>query len=171
MKRILGITLMALFSFGCAEESSLVDALAPDFTLNDENGQAHTLSDYIGQDVVIYFYPKDDTPGCIKEACSIRDDYASFEKRTIQVFGVSYDNATSHTKFIEKHDLPFTLLSDLDKSVAKLYGSAGIFLPKRKTFLINKEGVIFKVYNSVDVVSHAEDILKDYLDYYSEAKP
>jgi thioredoxin-dependent peroxiredoxin len=142
--------------------------LAPDFTLNDENEQAHHLADYVGQDIVVYFYPKDDTPGCVKEACSIRDGYSLFEERKIKVFGISYDTAASHKKFKDKHNLPFTLLSDTSKSVAKQYGSAGLFLPKRKTFLINKEGLIFKTYNDVDVTSHADDILNDFQKYYSE---
>jgi len=168
---MLVIIFMSMFSLGCAEETSLSGTFAPDFTLNDEHGQSHTLSDYLGQDVVIYFYPKDDTPGCTKEACSIRDDYSTFEEKNIQVFGISFDDAASHQAFKEKYELPFTLLSDLDRNVAKLYSSAGLFLPKRKTFLINKAGIIFKIYDSVDVVSHAEDILKDFSEYYDGTKP
>ncbi|NQV15243.1 peroxiredoxin [bacterium] len=149
----------------------MVGSLAPDFTLNDELGQSHRLSDYRGQDVVVYFYPKDDTPGCTIEACSIRDRYSLFAERNIVVFGVSYDGARSHQKFKEKHELPFILLSDKDKSVAAEYKSKGLFMPKRKTFLIDKQGVIIKVFESVNVREHADDILKDFEDHYSRMKP
>ncbi|MCF7824920.1 MAG: peroxiredoxin [Candidatus Marinimicrobia bacterium] len=135
---------------------------APDFTLVDQDGKDHTLSDYVGQQVVVYFYPKDDTPGCTKEACSIRDDYTKFEKDSIQVFGISYDDVKSHKAFAEKYNLPFTLLSDSDKSVSKAYGASGIFLPSRKTFLIDKAGILRKIYNNVDVTSHGEEILNDF---------
>ena len=85
---------------------------APDFTLVDQDSTEHTLSEYFGKKIVVYFYPKDDTPGCKKEACSIRDNYALFEENDIVVFGLSYDSPASHKKFAEKYDLPFTLLSD-----------------------------------------------------------
>lgn len=174
MKRFIWIifsTMISLLNAGETGEDSMVGSIAPDFTLNDENEQSHTLSDYRGQDVVVYFYPKDDTPGCTKEACGIRDGYKQFEKSAINVFGISFDGAESHRKFKEKYDLPFTLLSDLDKATAKRYGASGFFLPSRKTFLINKEGVVFKIYESVDVSSHAGDILKDYEEYYATTKP
>jgi len=135
---------------------------APDFTLQDQNKAEHTLSDYFGQKIVVYFYPKDDTPGCKKEACSIRDNYTLFEKNGIAVFGLSYDSPASHKKFAEKYNLPFTLLSDMDKSVAKLYNSYGFLMAKRNSFLIDTEGKIYKIYKNVDVTSHTSNILDDF---------
>lgn len=137
---------------------------APDFTLSDQNGKEQTLSDYFGENIVVYFYPKDDTPGCTKEACSIRDNFKLFEKNNIIVFGISYDSPRSHKKFAEKYNLPFILLSDSDKSVAKSYDSYGWFLTKRNSFLIDKSGKIFKIYKSVDVTEHTENILNDFSD-------
>jgi len=135
---------------------------APDFTLQDQNKSEHTLSNYFGKKLVVYFYPKDDTPGCKKEACSIRDNYSLFEENDIVVFGLSYDTPSSHKKFAEKYDLPFTLLSDTDKSVAKLYNSNGFLLAKRNSFLIDTNGNIFKIYKNVDVTSHTSNILDDF---------
>ncbi len=132
---------------------------APDFSLPDENGKIHSLSQYRGQKVVVYFYPKDDTPGCTKEACGIRDEFSSFEDNQIVVFGVSYDNASSHRKFKKKFDIPFHLLSDEDKSVSRLYGADGMFFPSRKTYLIDEDGDLFKIYDKVNVLIHAKDIL------------
>ena len=99
---------------------------APDFTLNDQDGKAVSLSDFVGkQAVLLYFYPKDDTPGCTKEACGFRDDIRAFEKLGVAVLGVSADAAASHTKFIKKYKLPFSLLSDPDRKVMKKYGAFG----------------------------------------------
>ena len=135
---------------------------APDFTLLDQYSIEQTLSAYIGKNIVVYFYPKDDTPGCTKEACSIRDNFALFEENDITVFGISYDSPKSHKKFAEKYNLPFILLSDSDKKVAKLYNSNGFLMAKRNTFLINREGVLFKIYKNVDVTSHTDNILNDF---------
>lgn len=132
---------------------------APNFALADDNGVEHRLSDYRGQPVVVYFYPKDDTPGCTKEACAFRDDYASYEELGIRVFGISYDTPESHSRFKSKYDIPFTLLSDTDKSVAKSYGAAGLIFPKRVTFIIDAEGKISKVYEKVSVTTHSSEIL------------
>ena len=136
--------------------------IAPDFTLLDQNGNSHTLSSYQGKRVVVYFYPKDDTPGCTKEACAIRDSYDDFRSQDIVVFGISYDNSVTHQKFIKKYNLPFNLLSDLDKSVSELYGTKGAFFPMRKTFLINEKVLVVKVYNQVSVLDHGNDILRDF---------
>ena len=135
---------------------------APDFSLPDENGKMHSLSQYRGQKIVVYFYPKDDTPGCTKEACGIRDEFSSFVDNQIVVFGISYDNASSHRKFKKKFDLPFHLLSDEDKSVSKLYGADGTFFPSRKTYLIDEDGKLLKIYDKVNVLNHAEDILRTF---------
>lgn len=149
------------FLWGKSSPISIGDS-APDFSMPDENGQIHTLSEYRGQRVVVYFYPKDDTPGCTKEACGIRDNYSDFTDNQIVVFGVSYDNASSHRKFKKKFDIPFHLLTDKDKSVSKAYGSDGIFFPSRKTYLISEDGTILKIYDKVDVLNHADDILRSF---------
>ena len=142
---------------------------APVFNLKDQNGKAHKLSLYVGKWVLLYFYPKDDTPGCIKEACMLRDNFPSFKKLGITVFGVSADNEKSHKKFEEKYQLPFTLLSDVDHMVAEKYGAWGLkkFMGReyegmhRVSFLINGEGKIAKVYEKVKPEVHAEEVLGD----------
>jgi len=139
-----------------------VGAPAPDFKMMDQDGKPHTLADYKGQKVVVYFYPKDDTPGCTKEACSIRDDYGKFEESGVTVLGVSYDSPESHKAFAEKYMLPFTLLTDADKSASEAYGTKGLFYTSRKTFLIDEKGILKKIYENVDVTTHGSDILADF---------
>lgn len=134
--------------------------MAPDFELLDQNKEKHKLSNYSEQYVLIYFYPKDDTPGCTKEACMIRDNYDAFKEKKVKVFGISADSPESHQKFIEKYHLPFTLLSDEKKEVAKLYNADGIFL-KRISYLIAPGGKIEKFYPNVDPANHADEILQD----------
>lgn len=133
---------------------------APDFTLQDQNGDDYTLSDDLGTWIALYFYPKDDTPGCTKEACGFRDRYDELADH-IHVVGVSSDSVSSHKNFEEKYQLPFTLLSDPDSHVRTLYGADNSVYPKRTTFLIDPEGVVVKVYEKVDVAAHAGEILKD----------
>ncbi len=141
---------------------------APDFTVKDENGEEVKLSDFRGQKVVLYFYPKDDTPGCTKEACSFRDNFSTLTNENIKILGVSTDNEKSHRKFIAKYDLPFTLLADTDHAIADAYGSYGEkqFMGKtyngilRKTFLIDEDGKIKKVFDKVKVAQHADEVLK-----------
>jgi len=143
------------------------DQKAPDFTLPDENGVPHQLSDYLGKIVLLYFYPKDDTPGCTTEACSFRDDYSDYNKAGVTILGVSPDSVASHTQFKEKHHLPFTLLADADHHVATLYGVWGVkkMFGKeyegvyRTTFLINPEGIIQEVFERVNPKGHSKDIL------------
>ena len=143
---------------------------APDFTLPDQSGTEVKLSQFKGQRVVIYFYPKDDTPGCTKEACNFRDQWGAFEKQAITVLGISKDGASSHAKFIAKYDLPFTLLSDAEPcAVAASYGSYGLkkFMGKeymgmmRHTFVVDAEGKIEKIYTKVKSETMADDILSD----------
>lgn len=134
---------------------------APEFNLPGDDGKMHRLSDYRGQTVVVYFYPKDDTPGCTQEACSFRDSFSEFEKLGVVVLGISYDDRESHIAFKEKHNLPFTLLSDTDKAASKAYGTKGLFMAARKTFIVNGEGKIVKIYPEVSVSEHAETILAD----------
>lgn len=136
---------------------------SPEFSLMDERGRLVSLRDYLGKKVVIlYFYPKDFTPGCTAEACSFRDDYKIYEERGAVVVGVSLDSVESHMKFSEKYNLPFLLLSDSRKEVAKAYGVLGTggFLAKRVTFVIDKEGKIAAVFPKVDVQHHSEEVLK-----------
>ena len=143
--------------------------LAPDFTLSDQDGVTHTLSSYRGKRVLIYFYPKDDTPGCTKQACAIRDADPDFKKLNVVVLGVSADSVKSHKKFAEKYGLAFPLLADEDKAVVQAYGVwgrkkfmgreyDGIF---RTSFLISPEGVIEKVYENVKPEKHADEVLID----------
>jgi peroxiredoxin Q/BCP len=142
---------------------------APNFTLPDQDGTNQTLSDYRGQWVVVYFYPKDDTPGCTAEACSFRDGREHLEKNHIKVFGISADSVRSHKKFADKHHLNFTLLSDRDRSVMAAYDALGeksmfgrTFLGiLRNTYLVNPDGMIAKEYRGVKPEEHALEILKD----------
>lgn len=134
---------------------------APDFALLDQNKKEVKLSDYKDGIVLLYFYPKDDTPGCIKEACSIAEVYDDFKKNNITVLGVSPDSTESHTEFRAKYNLPFTLLSDPKKEVIKIYGADGVYgFTKRISYLI-KGGLIIKTYPEVNPTSHAMEILKD----------
>jgi peroxiredoxin Q/BCP len=143
---------------------------APDFNLPDQDRKLHKLSDYKGRWVLLYFYPKDDTPGCTKEACGIRDEFKNFKNLNIVVLGVSADSPESHKKFIQKYKLPFTLLSDESKKVLKKYGVWGKkkFMGKeyegilRTSFLINPEGRVVKVYEEVRPEIHANEVLSDF---------
>jgi thioredoxin-dependent peroxiredoxin len=142
-------------------------APAPDFTLRSDTGEEVTLSSLRGRPVVLYFYPKDDTPGCTKQACGIRDNYSAFSDRGAVVLGVSPDEETSHVKFKEKYGLPFTLLADPDHAVADEYGVWGernaygktYMGIERSTFLIDSDGNVAKVMRKVKPDTHADDVL------------
>jgi peroxiredoxin Q/BCP len=134
---------------------------APEFSLQDHTGTVRALSEFKGSYVVLYFYPKDDTPGCTKEACMIRDSYNDFETNGIVVLGVSKDSPASHVKFREKYELPFILLSDMDKSVINAYGADGLLFNKRITYIIDPNGIIAKIYPNVEPASHAMELLQD----------
>jgi len=141
---------------------------APDFTTRNQNGDKIKLSDFKGQRVVLYFYPKDDTPGCTKEACSFRDADNVFAEKGIKVFGISTDDEKSHQKFINKFSLPFDLLADTDKDIVEKYGVWGeksMYGKKymgtlRKTFLIDENGKIVKIFDKVNVSEHADEVLE-----------
>ncbi len=134
---------------------------ALDFTLLDQDKKEVKLSDYTNDNILLYFYPKDDTPGCTKEACMITEVYDNFKKNNITVLGVSSDSPESHTKFRLKYNLPFTLLSDPEKKVIKAYEAQGpLGFTKRISYLI-KKGIIIKTYPKVDPANHALQILKD----------
>jgi thioredoxin-dependent peroxiredoxin len=138
-----------------------------DFSGVDQDGQAVSLSDYSGKKLVLYFYPKDDTPGCTAEACSLRDNYDKLKSAGYEVLGVSTDPIKSHKKFIDKYSLPFRLLSDTEKTVSEAFGVYGLkkFMGKeymginRTTFLIDEKGIITEVISKVDTKKHAEQIL------------
>ena len=140
---------------------------APDFIANDQNGNRVSLNDYAGKDVILYFYPKDDTPGCTAEACNFRDNYKSLLSKGFAVIGVSTDDEKSHKKFIGKYQLPFTLISDTGKKIVETYG---VWVEKnmygrkymgtaRKTFIIDKNGTIKKIINKVDSQNSSQQVL------------
>lgn len=139
---------------------------APDFTLNNQNGEPVSLSDFRGNYVVLYFYPKDMTPGCTTQACNFRDDYPTYEGLDAVILGVSADDETRHTKFIAKHDLPFSLLADTEHKVCEQYGvwvlkkmfGKEYYGIERSTFLIDKEGNIVKEWRKVKVKDHNEEV-------------
>lgn len=142
-------------------------SLAPDFTANDQHGNPVTLSSFKGKKVILYFYPKDDTPGCTAEACNLRDNYQTLTQQGFVVIGVSTDSEKSHQKFIAKHKLPFILIADTDKKVHELYGTwqeKNMYGRKymgtvRYTFLIDENGVILKIFTKVDTKNHTQQIL------------
>ena len=140
---------------------------APDFTLQDTTGNIVTLNELSGKKIVIYFYPKDDTPGCTIEACEIRDKYSTFKEKNVAVLGVSADNVESHKNFTDKFNLPFPLLADVNKNmctdydvlVDKIVHGHTVKGITRITFLIDESGIIKKIWNPVDPNGHAEEIL------------
>jgi peroxiredoxin Q/BCP len=140
---------------------------APDFKSKDQNGNSISLSDFSGKDVILYFYPKDNTPGCTAEACSFRDNYQSLLKEGYEVLGVSTDDEKSHQKFIAKYDLPFPLIADTEKEIVEAYG---VWVEKsmygktymgvaRKTFIIDKNGLIRKIIDKVDTKNSSGQVL------------
>lgn len=140
---------------------------APDFSLQDQDGKTHTLADYAGKWLLVYFYPKDDTPGCTKEACNFRDGFHMFKEKDMAILGISKDSVASHKKFAEKFSLNFPLLSDESAEVIKAYGAwtergfmgrPGIL---RNSYLINPEGEIVKEYKKVKPELHADEIVSD----------
>ncbi len=139
---------------------------APDFLLQDQNGETHSLAKYRGKKVLLYFYPKDDTPGCTTEACSFRDNYQALQESGLVVLGVSKDSVKSHKKFADKYELPFPLLADEDTSVCQAYGVWKLkkFMGReymgidRMSFLIDEEGKIAKVYEEVKPKEHVSEV-------------
>lgn len=140
---------------------------APNFTAKDQNGKVVSLSDFKGKNVILYFYPKDDTPGCTAEACSFRDNYQSMLNKGFEVIGVSTDDEKSHKKFETKYSLPFTLISDSDKSIVEAYGvwvEKNMYGKKymgtaRTTFLINEAGIIDKIIDKVDTKNSSQQVI------------
>ncbi|MCH7828946.1 MAG: peroxiredoxin [Proteobacteria bacterium] len=152
-------------SVGVANEEITVGGPAPEFELTDQNGQLHSLEDYRDQWVVLYFYPKDGTPGCTTEACEFRDNIFAFRDLNAQILGVSLDDAESHKAFAEKHGLPFPLLADVDGETSTAYGVKtrmfGMTVAKRQTFIVDPNGNIAKHYEKVNPNQHSAQILAD----------
>ena len=142
---------------------------APNFSLLDQNGKIHKLEQYANQWLLIYFYPKDDTPGCTKEACTIKDNFPKFNKLQAQVIGISADSVASHKKFAEKYKLPFPILADQDKKIVTAYDVYGkknfmgkTFMGiKRTSFLLDPQGKIAKIYENVKPPLHAKEVIND----------
>ena len=142
---------------------------APTFSLLDQDGNTHTLKQYLGKKVLIYFYPKDDTPGCTTEACNFRDNYEALKSAGLVVLGVSKDTTKSHKKFAEKFNLPFPLLSDEDTSMCQAYGVWGMkkFMGReymgisRASFLIDEKGMVAKIYEDVKPKEHTQEVAGD----------
>ncbi len=141
--------------------------MAPAFTANNQNGESVSLSDFKGKNVILYFYPKDNTPGCTAESCNFRDNYQSLTQKGFEVIGVSIDDEKSHQKFISKFDLPFTLIADTDKQIVEKYGvwiEKNLYGKKymgtaRKTFIIDKELKIQKIIDKVDTKNSSQQVL------------
>lgn len=159
--------ILCLEVFAQSDEGVKKGMIAPNFSGKDENGNIITLNQYRGRKVVLYFYPKDDSPGCTAQACNLRDNYDTLTKSGFVILGISTDDQTSHQKFKSKHSLPFTLLADSDTSITKQYG---VWIEKEKngqkywgtartTFIIDEKGVILNRIDKVDTKNHAEQLL------------
>jgi peroxiredoxin Q/BCP len=138
----------------------LIGQPAPAWQARDQDGTLHSLDGYRGQWLLLYFYPKDETPGCTKEACAFRDAWADVQDK-LRIFGVSADSQASHAEFALKHHLPFPLLADPDKTIINAYGANGLIMAKRVSFLIDPEGKIAKIYPQVKPEQHAAEVLAD----------
>ena len=137
----------------------------PDFALFDQNSKTRRLSEFAGSWVLVYFYPKDDTPGCTTEACTLRDAYSDYEKNGIVVIGISHDSPESHAAFIAKYELSFILLSDPAKHTMKQFGAVSGVFTKRMSYLIAPNGTVAKIYPHVDPATHAYTVLTDVRSY------
>ncbi len=161
----LGFAALAWTSTAPAAELPQVGQSAPEFSVEDQNGVLQHLGDYRGKWLVLYFYPKDETPGCTAEACAYRDDIQKIHQLGAAVMGVSIDDASSHAEFAKNHHLPFPLLADKDGTVAQKYGSEtrllGFKIAKRNTFVIDPLGRIAKVYESVDAGRNPAEVIAD----------
>ena len=166
MKRLLtALFLLIAPAFAAAAEPPEIGAAAPDFSLPDQAGKTHALADYAGRWLVLYFYPKDDTPGCTTEACNFRDDIVRIRKLGTEVVGVSVDDVASHAAFAEKHSLPFPLLADEGGAVAASYGALRdlmvMKMAKRHTYIIDPQGRVVQRYLEVDPKTHAAEVVAD----------
>ncbi|KPK49944.1 MAG: hypothetical protein AMS22_12915 [Thiotrichales bacterium SG8_50] len=159
------ILLLAVATVSAEEETLKINDIAPDFVLTDQNGKQRRLADFRNRWVVLYFYPKNNTPGCTEEACKFRDDYFRLDKLGAEVLGISIDNQESHAEFTKKYSLPFPLLADTDGKVASQYGSYFSFGPmryaRRHTFIIDPDGRIASIYRKVKPAAHSDDVIRD----------
>jgi len=175
MKNILLSTLLLLLSAPIfADDVPAVGSDAPSFNLQDQNGEWHALGDYRGQWLAVYFYPKDDTPGCTTEACNFRDNIYAFKAIGAAVVGISVDDVDSHKEFSDKYKLPFTILADEDGKTAETYGVLKDYkllkLASRQSFLVDPEGKIVKHYADVDPDEHTDQVLADIKDLMGDPK-
>ena len=159
------VLLLGLPVFGAGAAEPAVGEAAPAFRLSDQYGKPHALADYLGQWVVLYFYPRDDTPGCTAEACAFRDDIAQLRRMHVALLGISVDDVDSHRKFAQKHGLPFPLLADPGGKVAAAYGSLWSLGPirfaRRHSFIIDPQGRVARVYRSVKPGAHSDEVIRD----------
>ena len=162
---VAAVAVVAFTSIGIANDSVAVGEPAPEFELPDQDGQLHSLEDYRDQWVVLYFYPKDDTPGCTTEACEFRDNIFAFKDLNAQILGVSLDDVASHKSFAESYGLPFPLLADVEGAASTAYGvktrKMGMQFAKRQTFIIGPDGTLAKHYETVNPSEHSQQVLAD----------
>lgn len=165
IRYLLGALLIATSLGACAGDPPQAGSDAPGFRLQDQNGDWHDLADFKGKWLAIYFYPKDDTPGCTTEACSFRDNIYAFKAIGAEVVGISVDDVASHKEFATKYKLPFTILSDVGGQISDAYGVLRDYklmkIASRQTFLVNPDGIIVKHYADVDPETHTEQVLAD----------
>ncbi|XOJ89664.1 peroxiredoxin [Methylophilaceae bacterium Uisw_097] len=164
----LAVVLALVFIFkktAFGSEDKLLGKAAPDFKLKNSYGEFVSLKEFKGEWLLVFFYPKDDTPGCTKEACSLRDNFSEIKKLNANVVGISIDSSNSHKEFKEKYNLPFMLLSDPEGETSKKYGALNNFfifkLAKRQSFMIDPNGIIRRVYRDVSPTNHAQEIKND----------
>jgi thioredoxin-dependent peroxiredoxin len=160
MRTLFGLIGSLLMSVAPAQAATLkVGDIAPDFSAPSSAGTTIHLKDSVGKaPIIVYFYPKNDTPGCTKEACSLRDNFAAFRKLDARVYGISYDSVESHQEFVKKYNLPFPLISDVDKKISKAYGADGLLFAKRMTFVIGLDGKIAYIDSNVSPETHGSDL-------------
>jgi peroxiredoxin Q/BCP len=175
MRALLTLLTLLVSMAVLADGQPKVGEPAPDFRLQDQNGDWHELADYQDKWLAVYFYPKDDTPGCTTEACNFRDNIYAFKRIGAEVVGISLDDVESHKKFAEEYKLPFTLLADVSGETVKAYGVMGSFMlmdmAKRQSFLIDPEGNIAKHYAKVNPDQHTQEVLADLEALMAEAAP
>jgi len=165
IRYLLGVIMITASLSACAGDPLQVGSAAPGFRLQDQNGEWHDLADYRGKWLAVYFYPKDDTPGCTTEACSFRDNIYAFKEIGAEVIGISVDDVDSHKAFASKYKLPFTILADVGGKTSDAYGVLRDYklmqVASRQSFLVNPDGIIVKHYEDVDPESHTEQVLTD----------
>jgi peroxiredoxin Q/BCP len=173
MKFIIGLSLMLAVLTACAGDPPQLGSAAPGFKLQDQNGDWHNLEDFRGKWLAVYFYPKDDTPGCTTEACNFRDNIYAFKGIGAEVVGISVDDVDSHKEFSSKYKLPFTILADVGGEISDSYGVLIDYkltqIASRQSFLVNPEGVIVKHYGEVDPDTHTDQVLEDLKTLMAEA--